>query len=311
MKTQKITPNLWFDNQAEEAADLYISVFENSGKGRLSRYGKEGFEIHKQPEGKVMTVEFWLENFQFVGLNGGPMFQINPSISFFIICKTEREAEVYWEKLVKGGEILMPLDNYEWSPKYGWLQDKFGVNWQIMLEKPSTTKQKIIPSLFFTGEKHGKAEEAIKFYTSVFKNSEIEGILKYDENDGNNYALGSVKHAQFKLEGQTFMAMDSGIENDFPFSEGISFVIECENQEEIDYYWEKLTSGGDPAAQQCGWLKDQFGVSWQVVPSILSKMLQDPDKQKTERVTKAFLQMKKFNIRDLEKAYHKDEKKLI
>lgn len=311
MKAQKITPNLWFDNQAEEAANFYLSVFENSGKGQLTRYGKEGYEIHKQPEGKVMTVDFWLENFQFAGLNGGPVFQINSSISFFIICKTEKEVDHYWKNLMEDGEILMPLDSYEWSPKYGWLQDKFGVNWQIMLEKPLTTKQKIVPLLFFTGEKQGKAEEAIKFYTSVFKNSEIEGMLKYDEKDGNDYALGSVKHAQFTLEGQTFMAMDSGMENDFPFSEGISFIIECENQEEIDYYWEKLTPEGDPAAQQCGWLKDKFGISWQVVPSILSKMLQDPEKQKAERVTKAFLQMKKFNISELEKAYHGGQEKLI
>jgi predicted 3-demethylubiquinone-9 3-methyltransferase (glyoxalase superfamily) len=163
---QKITSNLWFDNQAEEAAKFYTSVFKNSKIGRIARYGKEGQEIHGRKEGSVMTIEFEIAGQQFVGLNGGPVFK---------------------------------------------------------------------------------------------------------------------------------------------FNEAVSFIVNCDTQEEIDYYWEKLSKGGDPKSQQCGWLKDQFGLSWQIVPAALPKMISDKDTEKTERVMKALLQMKKLDIKALERAYNGKE----
>ena len=305
IKTQKIIPHLWFDNEKnsiEKVVDFYKTVFKNVEINNISRYGKAGQEIHKQKPGSVMTVNFSIENYEFVGLNGGDYFQLNPSVSFFVHCNTEKEIEDFWSKLKENGKVLMPLDNYEWSPKYGWVEDKFGVNWQLMLEESQSTKEKIVPSFFFTGKSHGRAEEAINFYTSVFKNSQIEGILKYTKDDKNDYAFGTVKHAQLQLEGQTFMAMDSGIENDFPFNEAISFIIDCQTQKEIDYYWNKLSTV--PESEQCGWLKDKFGISWQVVPStLLNKMLQDPDNEKRERAIASFMQMKKFNIQQLKKDF--------
>jgi predicted 3-demethylubiquinone-9 3-methyltransferase (glyoxalase superfamily) len=159
---QKITPNLWFDNQAEDAANFYTSVFGNSRIEKISHYGKEGFEIHGRPEGSVMTVQFYLEGQEFVALNGGPHFK---------------------------------------------------------------------------------------------------------------------------------------------FNEAISFVVNCSNQEEVDFYWEKLTEGGDEKAQMCGWLKDKYGLSWQIVPTILAEMMTDPDPAKSQPVMKAMLQMKKIDIAALEQAY--------
>lgn len=158
---QKIIPNLWFANQAEEAANYYVSIFKNSSIGKISRYGKEGFEIHKMPEGTVMIIEFELEGQKFTGLNGGPVFK---------------------------------------------------------------------------------------------------------------------------------------------FNEAVSFIINCENQQEIDYYWEKLSKGGDKNAQQCGWLKDKFGLSWQVVPTILAELMGGADKEKAKRVMNALLQMKKIDIKILKDA---------
>lgn len=163
--TQKITPNLWYDSQAEEAANLYVSIFKNSSIKKIVRYTEEGFEIHQRPAGSVMTVEFELEGQTYVGLNGGPVFQ---------------------------------------------------------------------------------------------------------------------------------------------FSEAISFIVNCETQEEVDYYWEKLSEGGDSKVQQCGWLKDRFGLSWQIVPNILDKLLADPDVQKANRAMRAMLSMKKLNIAELVRA-HKGE----
>lgn len=298
---KKISANLWFDNQAEEAAQFYAAIFGYSEINRKTFYGKAGYEFHKQKEGSLMTIEFKLEDFDFVGLNAGPLFSFNPSISFFVICRSKEEIQKLFEKLSKGGEILMPLDEYDWSPSYAWFQDQYGLSWQLMLEEPVFTKDKIVPLLFFTGEQQGRAEEAIHFYTSVFKNSNIQGIKKYGAE--NAFAEGQVMHAQFELQGQTFMAMDSAMQNNFPFNEAVSFIINCENQEEVDYYWTKLGEGGDPKFQQCGWLKDRFGVSWQVVPTVLIEMMADPNTKQVEKLTDCMMQMKKLHIPTLKQAF--------
>ena len=195
---------------------------------------------------------------------------------------------------------MMPLDKYDWSEKYGWLQDRYGISWQISYGKLSDVGQKITPSLLFTGEKHGKAEAAVNFYTSLFDNSSIAGILKYTA--GENEVEGTVKHAQFSLNKQVFMAMESSMPHAFVFNEAISFFVNCETQEEIDYFWNKLTADGGQESM-CGWLKDKFGVSWQIIPPVLGKMMGDKDRAKARRAVQAMMQMKKIIIADLQKAY--------
>lgn len=275
-----IYPCLWFDGKAKEAADFYCSVFTNS----------------KITAENPMVVTFESAGQKFMCLNGGPMFTLNPSISFFVMCGTEAEIDNTWNKLTDGGFVLMALGEYPWSEKYGWVQDRFGVNWQLALGQLSEVGGKFTPSLLFTEKQDGKAEEAVHFYTSVFDNSSIAGILKYAEGEPNR--TGTVKHAQFKLDKNVFMAGDGGSTHQFSFNEAISFVIDCENQEEIDYYWSKLTEGGEES--QCGWLKDQFGVSWQIVPVILGELMKDPER--SQRVVQAFMKMKKFDIEALLKA---------
>lgn len=292
---QKITPNLWFDRQAEEAAKLYTSVFQNSKIGKITRYTKAGFEVHGMPEGTIMTVEFEIEGLKFVALNGGPIFKFNPSISFLVACETKDKVDSLWRKLSEGGTALMELGEYPFSEKYGWTQDRFSLSWQIMFKDNRVIKQKITPTLMFVGEQRGKAETAINLYTSVFRNSTIGGIDRYGKGEEPNKE-GTVKHAAFTLENQEFAAMDSALEHNFAFNEAISLVVGCGTQKEIDYYWGKLSA--DPKAEVCGWLKDKFGVSWQVTPTILAKMLQDPDQKKVERVTNAFLKMKKSTLRN-------------
>lgn len=299
---QKITPHLWFDSQAEEAAKFYTSLFTNSRIGRSTRYGKAGFEIHHQPEGKVMTVAFELEGQKFIGLNAGPLFKFTPAISFLVACLTQAEVDGLWEKLSAGGTVLMELGEYPFSERYGWTQDRYGLSWQVMLMGGHGITQKITPTLLFVGAVSGRAEEAIKLYTSVFSNAKIGEIFRYGNNEKPE-PEGTIKHADFTLEGQGFAAMDSALEHNFGFNEAISFLVSCEAQGEIDYLWEKLTEGGDPDAQVCGWLKDKFGVSWQITPAVLEEMLLDPDKAKVERVTAAFLKMKKLDIGGLKKAF--------
>ena len=153
--------------------------------------------------------------------------------------------------------------------------------------------QKITPFLWFDG----KAEEAARFYTSVFKNSKITGIARYPE--GTPGPVGSVMTVSFELDGQKFLALNGGPQ--FKFNESISFVVNCETQQEIDELWEKLSAGGEKV--QCGWLKDKYGVSWQIVPTALVRMLNDKDAAKSNRVMQAMLQMDKIDIRGLERAY--------
>jgi predicted 3-demethylubiquinone-9 3-methyltransferase (glyoxalase superfamily) len=277
---RNIYPSLWFNGNARVAADLYCSVFP-------------GFAISDE---NPFVVRLSGHDQDLMLLNGGPEFTPNPSISFFAIFDSTDQLEQAWGKLLEGGFVLMPLDAYPWSTTYGWLQDRYGINWQLFLGKMDETNQFIIPALMFNGEQNGRAAEAVNLYTSIFKESAIAAIERYQE--GESDIAGNIKHARFSLGGYTMVAMDSSMPQPFDFNEGVSLVVECETQEEIDYYWKQLTRGGSES--QCGWLKDRFGVSWQVVPSILKKLMADPER--SERVVQAFLKMKKFDIEKLLKA---------
>jgi len=274
---KQIYPCLWFDGHAKQAAELYCSVFRNT--------------IITSDNQMAVTIE--LSGQKLLLLNGGPEFKINPSISFFIVCEDEKEVDISWKKLIAGGTVMMPIDNYPWSKRYGWIQDRFGVNWQLSFAEPAVAGQKITPALMFTDKIFGKAEEAINFYTSLFEGSGVDLISKYTKDD--NDVEGAVNHAQFRLRNRVFMAMDSSAMHKFSFNEGISLVVECDNQKEIDYFWDNFTKDGEES--QCGWLKDKYGVSWQIIPSILNELMSDP--AKSERVINAFLKMKKFDIEKL------------
>jgi predicted 3-demethylubiquinone-9 3-methyltransferase (glyoxalase superfamily) len=270
-------PCLWFDGKAKDAADFYCTVFENS----------------KVSSCNAMTVMFELEGRRFMALNGGPMFKINPSISFFVTNLNEENIEEKWKRLSDGGEILMPLDTYPWSSKYGWCKDKYGVNWQLTLQK-SSGPDTIFPFLMFIKQNTGKAKEALDYYTTIFSNSEVKFVEHFGKDDHD--VEGYIKNAQFILNGNLFGLMENSGAHEFNFSEGVSIVIECETQEEIDYYWSNLTAQGGEESM-CGWLKDRYGVSWQIVPSILSQLMSNPDS--ASKVTGAFMKMKKFNIAEL------------
>ncbi len=290
---QKITPHLWFDKEAKEAAEFYTSVFRDSKINNTTT-------LHNTPSGSVDIVSIELLGQEFTLISAGPLFKFNPSISFLVACKTKNDVDELWVKLSAGGTALMELGEYPFSERYGWVQDRYGLSWQVMFMSGHTTTQKITPTLMFVGKQSGRAEEAINFYATVFHNAKVGDIDRYSKGEEPDKA-GTIKHAAFTLEGQEFAAMDSALEHGFAFNEAISFIVNCETQEEIDYYWGKLSA--DPKAEQCGWLKDKYGVSWQIVPTVMDEMLRDNDKERLARVTEAFLKMKKFDIEVLLKAY--------
>lgn len=293
---QNLTPCLWFDNEAEEAVKFYTSIFENSSIKKVARFGKEGFEYHHKPEGSVMTVDFKLNGQRFLALNGGPDFKFNESVSLFVYCGSEEGINFLYQKLTEGGSVNMPLNKYDWSPKYAWVKDKFGISWQLDIEDVNSN-QKIVPALLFVNEKFTKVKEATNFYSSIFPNSKI--LLEVPWNKSMNFPGGTLLFAQFKLNGYLFNIMSGGgMKHNFDFNEAISFIIYCDNQDEIDYYWQKLTDGGEES--MCGWLKDKFGISWQVVPTILDELMKDPDK--SSKTLNAMFDMKKFDISKLVEA---------
>ena len=297
----KIIPNLWFDRQAEEAANFYVSVFKGSKVGRITRAGKAGFEITGLAEGTVVTAEFTIEGQTFIGINGGPLFKFNPSVSFLVACDTPAEVDALWGKLSPGGEALMELGSYPFSERYGWTTDKYGLSWQVMAKGDRVIRREIIPTLLYVGPQAGRAEEAMRLYAAAFENARVGDIDRWGKGEEPEKE-GTVKHGAFVLAGQEFAAMDSSAGHEFAFNEAISLMVRCETQAEIDHFWTKLIDGGGQESM-CGWLKDPFGVSWQVTPVALEEMLADPDIKKVERVTNAFLKMKKFDLAELKRAF--------
>jgi len=294
---QKITPFLWFDNNAEEAVNFYASLFDNSSILNITRYNEQSAAASGQKPGSAMTVAFKLEEQNFTALNGGPHFKLNQSISFFVYCESEAKIEKIYKKLSEGGFVMMPLDKYDWSPKYAWVQDKFGLSWQLDVEKINSP-QKIVPAFLFVNDKILKVKEVANYYSTVFPDSRIMMEWPYDKSAG--LPEGTLLFAQFKLADHLFNAMSGLGEHKFDFNEAFSFVVNCKDQNEVDYYWNKLTADGGNESQ-CAWLKDKFGVSWQIVPTRLIELLGDP--VKSQKVMMSMLQMKKIIIEDLEKAY--------
>jgi len=285
---------LWFDKEAVQAADFYTSVFENSKI--ISRS-----VLPDTPSGDTEVVAFQLAGYEFMAISAGPLFKFNPSVSFLVAGKSVHEVDALWEQLFQGGAALMELGKYPFSERYGWLQDRYGLSWQITLDDGHYVyRHKITPTVMFVGDVCGKAEEAMGFYGSIFPEGKVGEIARYPAGMEPDKE-GSVMHGSVTLDGQEFFAMDSARQHNFAFNEAISFIVYCETQQEIDTFWGKLLAV--PEAEQCGWLKDRYGLSWQVTPRALHRMMGEGSKEQIARVTQTFLPMKKLEIAPLERAY--------
>ena len=297
---QKITPHLWFDKEAKEAAEFYTSLLPDSKVTNITT-------LHDTPSGDCDVVSFELSGQPFMAISAGPLFKFNPSVSFFLNFDPSKDKNArvnldrLWEKLSQGGTALMPLDTYPFSERYGWIQDRYGLSWQLILTNPAGEERPfIIPSLMFTGTVAGHAEEAMDFYCTVFKGSNRGMTARYPKGMEPDEE-GTIMFADFSILGTWLAAMDSAREHNFTFNEAISLIVPCETQEEIDFYWEKLSAV--PEAEQCGWLKDKFGLSWQVWPTVIGEMMKNGTREQIDRITQAFLPMKKFDIATLQRAY--------
>ncbi len=285
---QKIVPHLWFDKEAVEAATWYVNLFENSKVVGVTT-------LPETPSGDARMVDFILEDFKISAISAGPYFKINPSISFMVSCKSAEEVDRLFTAFQSGGLERMPLGEYPFSKRYGWIEDKYGVNWQLMLDE-SMDSQKIKPVLLFAEEACGKARKALSAYEEIFQSSKATSVSYYKPGEASD-GRAEINYAQIDILGTTLVVMDHGFGGDFTFNEAVSFMVLCRDQEEIDYYWDKLSFV--PEAEQCGWIKDKFGVSWQIVPDNLNQVMFEGSAEEIKRITEAFLQMKKFDLKTL------------
>lgn len=296
---QRIVPCLWFDSNAEEAVEAYTSAFGRSRVGPTLHYDEASARQAGKEPGNVLTIEFEIEGLAFTALDGGPAFDLNPSISFFVDCPTEKDTERLWAALSEGGTALMPLDAYPFNPKFGWVQDRFGVSWQIALA-PDRSERRITPFLMYINENAGEAEAAVRHYVSAFSDASVETITRYGADQDLN-PPEMIATAEFTLLGQRFLASENAFAHDFGFNEAISLQVACDTQQQVDALWEALSAV--PDAENCGWLKDRWGVSWQIVPAVLPELLQSLDRAAAQRTMEAMLRMRKLDIGALEAAH--------
>ena len=289
---QNIVPHLWFDTQAVEAANWYVSIFAHSAITQVS-------QLHDTPSGDVDSVEFTLDGVDFSAISAGSFFSLNSTISLMVTCRSVDEVNALYAQLGKDASILMPLGAYPFSKRDVWLEDRFGLNWQLCYFETDEIQQKIRPVLLFSADACGRAEEALAFYTGIFPGT-VPGYVNHYLPGEAPDARAKTNYAECTLLGLQFVAMDHGVGGDEVFNEAFSFMVLCEDQAEIDYYWDKLSFV--PEAEQCGWVKDKFGLSWQIVPKSMSELLASATPEQAQRVTQAFLAMKKLDIRALEQA---------
>ena len=289
----RIIPHLWFDREARQAAEFYVSLFENSGIQNADI-------LEGTPSGDVDTVSFTLAGQPFAAISAGPAFSLNESVSLMVACTAAAEVDRLWAALQQGGTVWMPLDTYPFSAHYGWIRDRLGVHWQIMLVAGEQPAQRIVPCLLFSGERTGAAEEAVRFYQTIFPGTSIELISHYAPGEAPS-PLAKANYIGFTVQGMQMVAMDNAMAEGQDFNEAFSFMVPCDTQEEIDRYWAALSAV--PEAEACGWLKDRYGVSWQIVPTLLDQLMSEGTQEQTRRVMEAFLAMKKFDIRQLQAAY--------
>ncbi|HEY8928157.1 MAG TPA: VOC family protein [Mucilaginibacter sp.] len=295
-----IRPHLWFGkDKAYEAAEFYTSLLPGSAVDSKSKFGMGSGECH--------IAEFTVAGQPFMGISAESALKFTPAISFMINFDPSRDADAakrideVWAKLTEGGMVMMPLDRYPFSERYGWVADKYGLSWQLILTNPAGEERPVIvPSMMFTGEVVGRADEAINFYTKIFKDGKRGNSMPYPAGREPDKE-GTTMFADFYADGTWFAAMDSAHPHGFAFNDAASLLVPCETQEEIDYLWDAFSVDGKTG--QCGWLKDKFGVSWQVASTAMLNAMRSGTPEQVERVVAAFMPMTKIDIATIQRAF--------
>jgi len=283
---QRIIPNIWCNGTADEAVAFYVDAFPEATAGYSYTYPEEGLpDFQRDMAGKTLGANVDIDGYTITLINAGDEFSPTPAISFFVnfdpSVRDDARADLdrLWAKLTDGGHVLMELGAYPHSEHYGWVADRFGVNWQLMLTDPTgDSRPMIIPNLMFCGPAQNKAAEAADHYLSVFPDSRLAHRVPYGQATG-RVTPESVVFSDFQLYGEWLSAMDSAVDQPFTFTEGLSLSVNCRDQAEIDRIWEALSAV--PESEVCGWCKDSWGVNWQIVPENMDELMTRPGAYET------------------------------
>ncbi len=299
MAADRIVPCIWLDDQAEAAASFYVAAFGEGRVEAVAHFPRSGENPANKPPGSVLTVDFTVAGQRFTLLNGGPNSRPNPSVSFHVHLPDAASVDALYAALGAGGVDLMPLDAYPWSPRFVWLQDRFGVSWQLMA-RADATRPTVVPALMFAGLHHGRAREAIAAYAAALPGSRVLHVEDFGEGEGGE--VGTVKQAVLELLGQPVVAMDGGAGHAFGFDEGVSLQVTCADQAEVDRVATALAADGGEEGP-CGWVRDRFGLWWQVVPEAVAGWMASDDEAARDRVFHALVPMRRLDVAALERAY--------
>jgi predicted 3-demethylubiquinone-9 3-methyltransferase (glyoxalase superfamily) len=294
----RIIPSIWCNDTADDMAALYTEHFPDARIVDTSKYPTEGLLDFQQPlAGKTLTIDLEIGDTRINLLNGGPGVAPNPSISFMLNFQPAHDPEArehldaLWAVLSDGGTVMMPLDAYPHSAHYGWLQDRFGVSWQFMLTTPEADPRPfMVPSLMFSDENANKADPALQTYVDLFADSHRGTTARYPEDAGDGVA-GSLMYGDALVSGVWLAGMDAPSPQGRTFDNAVSLIATCADQDEIDRYWSVLSQ--DPDSERCGWCRDAFGVSWQIVPADMDSLMKHPG------AFDALMQMGRIVIADL------------
>ncbi len=274
---QKLIPSIWFNRNALEAAEFYAVVFPDAKISDVQRYPTEGLsDFQKDFAGEPVTVDIDISGFRLNLINADNHFSPNPSISFLlnidpeIFADPRNEIDRMWTALTEGGSVLMPLQSYDFSEYYGWCADRFGVHWQLMLTKAEGDRRPFVnPAMLFTGQARGWARQARQKYLDVLS---VVGASQEGTRIDYPDSPGTILFSDAQLAGEWVVINDSTFDHGFSFTEGVSFCVLCDGQEQLDAVWAALAVQEQP----CGWCKDEFGVSWQVIPANMDELMSKP-----------------------------------
>lgn len=302
----RITPNIWCNRTAEEAARFYIDTFRDVQEVSRTHYPTEGLPDFQQSfAGQVVSLELLIHGCPVGFINADDTFRPNPAAGLMVHLSEAHaddpiaEIDRIHDRLIDGGRALMPLDEYPFSPRYAWIEDRYGVSWQLFVPQPGAEPRPfLVPALLFSGPAQNRCEEALATYVSLFEGAEAGVVVPYPEQTGPARA-GAVMFSETRLGPASgdptaepwLTAMDSGAEQPFTFSEGFSLMVRARDQAEIDRLWETLSAV--PQKEACGWCCDAYGVSWQIVPEDIDRIMEAPGAHQR------MLAMKKIDIAGL------------
>lgn len=289
---QTIIPHLWYDTQAKEAIAVYTSLFEDSEvKWRHQLTGKSAETVD--------VISFRLANLELLAIGAKSTAKLNESLSLLVTVNNRTELEALYQELSQGGRLLLPLDSYDFSPYYVWLEDRFGLSWQLSLDENQTTKYHLAICFLFSQEQVGLAEPFLKKYQALFQKASIEAVSYYKEGEMPNPAA-KVRSGKLTIDDQSLVVMDHGYGGESCFTEAFSLIVYVDSQKESDAYYEALSHV--PEAESCGWVEDEFGLSWQIVPRLLLEAYADRDEKSLSAINTKLLTKKRLDtkaIKDL------------